>query len=114
MFSPGTFRRKRFRWVGSFWVMDERTEALMRFDVTEIVHSWESGAILNLGLVLRITDSTENGSQTKAGESQPTFSSPKAAVIECWFLPAPARKGPDDPRGRRGKEPRSEDGRMKP
>lgn len=50
----------------NFWIVDDRSGSLARFDVTEIVRAWHYESLANLGLVLRVSNQVEeSGSQAE-------------------------------------------------
>jgi hypothetical protein len=86
----------------NLWVTDERTETLVRFDVTPIVRAWEQGDLPNLGLVTRIVETA--GVESAAGAA---FNAPKEAILVYHIVSLRAKKdipsGPE--RGGKGKVP---------
>lgn len=55
----------------NFWVTDDRTGTLLRYDVTAIARAWHAGTLPNLGFVLRvIEDSAPEAPGGVGAESQ--------------------------------------------
>lgn len=93
----------------NFWITDERTGALLRYDVTQIARAWEAGTLPNLGFVLRIVNGDELGEQGFT-ESPGAFRSPKQATLSYRIQPVrpPLKSSPPQERDQRGKDRRAE------
>jgi hypothetical protein len=86
------------------WITDERTESLVRFDVTAIVRAWERGDFPNLGLTVRLPDTVE----APAGNVTPeAVEAPMAATLSYRVVVMrPAAETPKRSReGKNGKLP---------
>jgi hypothetical protein len=99
----------------NFWIMDERTGSLVRFDVTAIVKAWQAEALPELGFVLRITNAEDLSEQVPEGGGNPTLALAKQAQLTYHIqaIRPPKSKESDTPDEARpsGKRPRAEDGR---
>jgi len=71
----------------NFWITDERTGSLVRFDVTPIVRAWEAESLPNLGFVLRITNADELDGQSASTGVGPSLALAKEATLVYHIQP---------------------------
>ena len=109
--APWDLDPEAFPFRRDLWTTDERTESLLRFDVTAIARAWQAAELPNLGFVLRIIDQPEVEGQAAGQPSAGGFKSPKGAVLVLHGAAVrPPKDDPTDKQRDPRKVPDAEDG----
>jgi hypothetical protein len=95
---PWEFDPSEVPFTRNIWILDERTDDLVQFDVTQIVRMWQREELPNLGFVVRVVTDGEEETEEQAALAALAGSKDFHLIysIEPVRPPRPDGGGPDE------------------